>query len=453
MPLDVIMPALGMAQDSGVIVSWLKQPGDAVAEGDALFEVETDKATMEVEAQGKGYLTDVTAAAGEAVPVGQVIAQISDSAEGSGKTPAPKTEAAPAPTPAPAPAPASEASGRAMPEGHRIIMPALGMAQDSGLLVSWQKAPGDKVGADETLFEVETDKAAMEVPAGFDGYIAALLAEAGEDIPVGGVVAIISKDKPEAPFAQSAASATSPAPATKAPAPEKADTAKDTPTPAKPQPTTPMAAPRGDGRILASPKARRLALERGLDLQRLVDAGHAQPFHVRDLEALAHLPSASAGTAPTPGSAARRLSAEVAADGFDDLCLWASDRLGISDANTLLAGFAAACLRRDDSALTVDIVSFGRAQAYANPDRPWLGQATAQASEGVPALRIRDLRHSALCSVEMGPEDCPTLTLTQRGTTVSVTLECGADQLSAEAALTLLTGFAGRMEQPLRHLL
>ncbi len=445
MPLDVIMPALGMAQDSGVIVSWLKQPGDAVAEGDALFEVETDKATMEVEAQGKGYLTDVTAAAGEAVPVGQVIAQISDTAEGSGKPPAPKSGAEPAP--------ASEASGRTMPEGREVIMPALGMAQDSGLLVSWQKAPGDKVGADDTLFEVETDKAAMEVPAGFDGYIAALLAEAGEDIPVGGVVAIISKDKPEEPFAQSAASVGRPAPSTKAPMPEKAETADGTPAAAKPKPTTPVTAPRADGRILASPKARRLALERGLDLQRLVDAGHAQPFHVRDLEALAHLPSASAGPAPAPGSAARRLSAEVAADGFDDLCLWASDSLGIGDANALLAGFAAACLRRDDTPLTVDVVAFGSVQAYADPDRPWLGQATAHSPEGVPALRIRDLRHSALCSVEMGPEDCPTLTLTQRGATVSVTLECGADQLSAEAALTLLTGFAGRMEQPLRHLL
>ena len=51
MPHDVIMPALGMAQDSGILVSWLKQPGDAIAVGDALFEVETDKATMEVEAQ------------------------------------------------------------------------------------------------------------------------------------------------------------------------------------------------------------------------------------------------------------------------------------------------------------------------------------------------------------------------------------------------------------------
>ena len=63
MPLDVIMPALGMAQDTGRIVAWHKASGDAVAAGDVLFEVETDKATMEVEAQEPGYLTDVAAAA------------------------------------------------------------------------------------------------------------------------------------------------------------------------------------------------------------------------------------------------------------------------------------------------------------------------------------------------------------------------------------------------------
>ncbi len=440
MPLDVIMPALGMAQDSGVIVSWLKQPGDAVAEGDALFEVETDKATMEVEAQGKGYLTDVTAAAGESVPVGQVIARISDSAEGSGTAPASAS--------APASDAKNKASAKPMPEGREVIMPALGMAQDSGLLVSWQVAPGDKVGAEDVLFEVETDKAAMEVPAGFDGYVAALLAEAGEDIPVGGVVAIISTDKPEAPFAQSARSADKP-PATPAAAPDQAEATK--PAPAKPKPEKPQSAARSDGRILASPKARRLALERGLDLHRLVEVGHPQPFHVRDLEALANLPDATA--TPAAGAASRRLCARLPAAGFEAFCAWASGTLDIGDTNALLAGFAAACLRTDDSALLVEVETFGTAHAYQDPDRPWLGQAKRQSADTTPALRIRDLRHSALSLVEIGAEDCPVLTLSQRKSSVTVTLECGADQLSAQDAIALLTGFAGRMEQPLRHLL
>ncbi len=88
MPHEVIMPALGMAQDTGQIVAWLKQPGDAVKAGDALMEVETDKATMEVEAAADGYLTDVRAAAGDNVPVGDVVAMISESADGAGEAPA-----------------------------------------------------------------------------------------------------------------------------------------------------------------------------------------------------------------------------------------------------------------------------------------------------------------------------------------------------------------------------
>ena len=84
MPHDVIMPALGMAQDTGHLLAWHKKPGDAVAEGDVLFEVETDKAAMEVEAQSRGYLTDVAVEAGTDVPVGQIIASISETPEGGG---------------------------------------------------------------------------------------------------------------------------------------------------------------------------------------------------------------------------------------------------------------------------------------------------------------------------------------------------------------------------------
>ena len=147
MPHEVIMPALGMAQDTGKIVGWLKQPGDAVKAGEALFEVETDKATMEVEAPADGFLTDVQAGDGEDVPVGNVIALISDTAEDSGSRVAP------------APAAGDAASEDALPEGIGVIMPALGMAQDEGVIVAWHKAPGEAVASGDILFEVETDKA------------------------------------------------------------------------------------------------------------------------------------------------------------------------------------------------------------------------------------------------------------------------------------------------------
>src|SRR2546423_4907412 len=76
MATDVILPALGMSQATGKIIRWLKSEGEQVARGEPLAEIETDKATVEIEAPAAGLLVGVTAADGEEIPVGQVIATI-----------------------------------------------------------------------------------------------------------------------------------------------------------------------------------------------------------------------------------------------------------------------------------------------------------------------------------------------------------------------------------------
>src|SRR5881275_891532 len=76
MATDVILPALGMSQETGKIVQWLKAEGEQVAKGEPLAEIETDKATVEIEAPADGTLTRVSAVAGDDVPVGHVIAII-----------------------------------------------------------------------------------------------------------------------------------------------------------------------------------------------------------------------------------------------------------------------------------------------------------------------------------------------------------------------------------------
>jgi pyruvate dehydrogenase E2 component (dihydrolipoamide acetyltransferase) len=81
MATQVILPALGMAQDTGIIVRWLKAEGQKVTKGEPLVEIETDKATVEIEASASGILTNVTGVVGIEIPVGQVIASIVDSAE------------------------------------------------------------------------------------------------------------------------------------------------------------------------------------------------------------------------------------------------------------------------------------------------------------------------------------------------------------------------------------
>jgi len=421
MPHDVTMPQLGMAQDAGRIVAWLKAPGDAVAKGDALFEVETDKATMEVEAQASGYLTGVLADEGDDVPVGQVIARISDSAE----------DDSPAPAAAPEAAPVSDA----LPEGQQITMPQLGMAQDSGQMVGWLVELGAQVGPDDLLFEVETDKATMEMPAGASGYLAATLAQPGEDVAVGAPVAILTAEAPENPVARAAADvgpSSPPAPVPpepKAPPPRAAEAA-----------TPPKAPVPKGGRILASPKARRLALQQGLDLSRLVKAGHPQPYHVADLEVLRALPNAAAPQAASQTS--RRLTARVKHPALDVFLNWAQAQ-GLDNPDAALAG-----LLGKGHVATLGIERAGRLQSFTIAHR--LSQVAE--TQDAPALILRDLRDSFVQDVDLGAENTPVLTLLPKGKGLLLVLECAPDHLSAADAIELLNTVAGRVAQPLRHL-
>lgn len=427
MPLDVIMPALGMAQETGVIVAWHKKPGDAVAEGDVLFEVETDKATMEVEAQGAGYLSSVTAGEGDEVPVGDVIARIADNADD-------PAEAAPE---ADAPDPAD-----GLPDGQEVIMPTLGMAQDSGLLVGWLVEAGAAVAADDPLFEVETDKSTVEVPAGVVGYLAACLARPGDEVPTGQVIAIVSAERPQSPVMRGMAE--------DAPPPQKANAeapaAKPVPAPEGPPAADPS------GRLLASPKARRLALEQGLDLGRLAEAGYPQPYHAKDIETLKALPADTApgsAIAPAAAAASMHLTAEIPAEGFSAFAAWAAKEAGLDDAGALMAALAGNCL--SDTSCVVALDAFGTRRLYAVV--PGALGGTTQAEDAAPDLILRDLRMTRITGLRLGAEEAPVLSLASAGAGLALTLECAPGRMSPDAALSLLSDFAGRLEQPLRHLL
>lgn len=436
MPHDVIMPALGMAQDTGVLVAWHKAAGDAVAKGDVLFEVETDKATMEVEAQADGFLTHVSASDGDEIPVGHVIARIGDSADDTSSAPEPVADA-----------PAAKSAASDLPEGTIVIMPTLGMAQDSGVLVAWAIAPGDAVREGDTLFEVETDKSTVEVPAACDGYLAAVLAQAGEDIPTGQTIAIITADKPAAPISRSASEAAAPAEAPTASqavaqaAPEPAAPSAPEPVPARAeQPALSEA-----GRVFASPKLRRIAAQEGLDLTALAKTGHPQPFHMADLEALR---AANVAPAAAPVAAAScRITAHVASDGFDGFAAWAAEQ-GLGDSKALLAGLAAGALGR---AATVCVETLFAQTTYMAP----LGAlgSVSLAEADAPDLVLRDLRRSSVQSVELGSEECPVLSLIAQGEGTQLVLEYAPHHFAARDALRFITHFSDRLGQPLRHIL
>lgn len=457
MPHDVIMPALGMAQDTGKIVSWLKKAGDPVKAGEAIMEVETDKATMEVEAQADGYLSGLTANAGDDVPVGQVVATISESAEGAESAGTGETGPASAKHEDQAPEPAEDD----LPEGQSVIMPALGMAQDTGLIVSWRKAPGDAVSARDVLLEVETDKSVMEVEAGHDGFVAAILAEAKEAVPVGSVIAIISAKAPEKPIMRGMVS--SPASRTKA-TPEPVQSGEpDTELPPEPAKAVSkrsgpksIAAQSGE-RILASPKARRLAHEQGLDLKRLVEEGHEQPFHVADLDTLRALPSvvpAGQSSAPLP----LHLAARVPASGCDDFARWFRQDTGNElDPARLWLSFAAAALRqsRTDTteSLAIGLEKPGAERSsHRDPDIS-LPEPESAEDDPTPDLILRNFSDSMLTAMRLGPAERPVLTVLRDGESFSVSLDFQPGDLSETEAVRILTGFAERLQEPLHHIL
>jgi pyruvate dehydrogenase E2 component (dihydrolipoamide acetyltransferase)/2-oxoglutarate dehydrogenase E2 component (dihydrolipoamide succinyltransferase) len=189
---------------------------------------------------------------------------------------------------------------------------------------------------------------------------------------------------------------------------------------------------------------RRLARAQGLDLSRLVAAGHPQPFHVKDLETLKALPAATGSAAGTAASA-RRLTAQITTEGFTAFAAWAADNAKLTDTAALLAGLAAASIGTDT---VIAVETFGDAKTYAASAQ----LSATEASEDAPQMRLRDLRFTAITTVEIGGEDVPTLTLCRDGSGLAITLEYADGQLRTNDAITLLSNFAGRMEQPLRHL-
>ena len=143
MPTSVIMPALGIAQDTGTVVSWLKEEGAAITKGEPLLEIETDKATVEIEAPKSGILSDVTALAGDTVPVGEVIALILEPGESVSALPEVPSE------PDPPPLPESVAAAKATPVAARI-------AEEHGIDLSSVKPKGSRITKEDVLAHIHS---------------------------------------------------------------------------------------------------------------------------------------------------------------------------------------------------------------------------------------------------------------------------------------------------------
>ncbi len=151
-----------------------------------------------------------------------------------------------------------------------VVMEALSPTMEEGRLVKWSKAVGEAVKTGETLAEVETDKAVMELVARADGQLLKQIVAEGATVPVGEAVAVIG-----AP-GESVATPAATAPAKTQPAQQ--------PSAVSPQPSTPVAPADATQVVRASPLARRLAKERGVDLKLVQGSGPGGRVVMRDLE-------------------------------------------------------------------------------------------------------------------------------------------------------------------------
>lgn len=168
-----------------------------------------------------------------------------------------------------------------------VIMPALGVAQEKGILVNWLKAEGDSVTKGEPLMEVETDKATVEIEAPASGLLARVTASAGDEVPVGNTIALIL-----APGEALPEPAQSPAPVSAKPS------TTTSPQPVQETSTPPAKVEPLSGRIAASPAARRIAREKGVELASVKGSGPEGSILAEDvLRAAEAKPRAPAGPA------------------------------------------------------------------------------------------------------------------------------------------------------------
>ena len=314
-----------------------------------------------------------------------------------------------------------------------VRMPQLGMNQDSATVLTWLKAAGDVVAAGDVLFEVETDKATMEVEARTGGFLSNIRAREGDEVPVGDVIAFIVDTEAEV--------AAGPADAVSASAGPARDPDRSEPCtgPEQPEEAGPVSRDRkpeipamAESKVLASPKARRIAAERGISLVALRAQGATEPIHAADLSRIA------AGGQSV-------LMARVNGDALDALLVRSEN----AHLTQLMACFAAGAWRAifemDD--ITVALLGVdGVSTVHANPDRGGIGEA------GVPALTLVDLCETRLTAYSPAVGGV-TLSLARDDTAFVLTLSFGEAVLPMPQAVALLDAMAARIEDPIRQLL
>ncbi len=304
----ITMPRLSDTMTEGVVAKWLKNVGDKIEEGDILAEIETDKATMEFESFYEGTLLHIGIQEGETASVDSLLAIVGDQGEDFKALLNESNESVETPVQTDAPAETSDETVAdtqvEAPAGAEVItMPRLSDTMTEGTVAKWLKNIGDTVEEGDILAEIETDKATMEFESFHQGTLLYIGVKEGDSANVDAILAIIGEkgtdvsSYAESLKAQAATEVTTEVKKSSAPAASPAPVAAPAATAvttSSPQPVAPVAKTNNNGRIVASPLAKKLAAEKNINLSHVPGTGEGGRIIKRDIEN--YTPGVAAGS-------------------------------------------------------------------------------------------------------------------------------------------------------------
>jgi pyruvate dehydrogenase E2 component (dihydrolipoamide acetyltransferase) len=282
----VTMPRLSDTMTEGTVATWLKKVGDKISEGDILAEIETDKATMEFESFNAGTLLHIGIQEGETATVDSLLAIIGKEGEDisdllKGETSNDKKEEEPKSETKKEEKETSETKTKntELPKGVKVVtMPRLSDTMTTGTVATWLKKVGDKVNEGDILAEIETDKATMEFESFNEGTLLYVGIQEGETAPVDSVLAIIG---PAGTDVSGIADNYSNASESK----EESKSEEKTSESKKEETTTQTSSSSSNGgRIFASPLAKKIAEEKGIELSQVNGSGENGRIVKSDVE-------------------------------------------------------------------------------------------------------------------------------------------------------------------------
>lgn len=312
------MPLLSDTMKEGVIAEWHKKVGDKVKSDDVIADVETDKATMEVMPYVDGTLLYIGVEKGKAAKVNDIIAIIGKEGEdyknlldgnNNGAAPAESKEEQPA---AKEEKPAEKKAAKPKSGDATVIrMPLLSDTMKEGKIEAWHKKVGDKVKSDDVLADVETDKATMEVIGYAEGTLLYIGVEAGSAAKVNDIIAIVGKEGTDIePYLQDDGAEEAPASGSTT----EAKAVQPTKQEAKAEAST-----SDEGRVKASPLAKKLAEDKGINLNDVQGSGDGGRIIKRDIDN--YKPSAAPAQQQQKAAAQTFVTAPVAVgeEGYTDV--------------------------------------------------------------------------------------------------------------------------------------